>query len=271
MKKKPITIQLEEYPKELHPFLSKTDIYDSSCSSNAQVLYLSPDRYLKIDETGELATEAALTGYFHGRGLGVEVLYYISADRDYMVTRAADGQDLTHYLDEPEYLCQVMAETLRHLHIQPIVQMPVSLRHERYLDSAAGPADGGYYDRSVLMDRFPVRSQAEAWQIMQENKHLLQADTLIHGDYCLPNIVLSSPQSALNETRLQTHQDVRTTLIDLALAGAGDRHIDLYWAIWSLQYNLKTDAYTDYFLDCYGRENFDYNMLRVIAAFEVFG
>jgi kanamycin kinase len=55
------------------------------------------------------------------------------------------------------------------------------------------------------------------------------------------------------------------------MAGVGDKHIDLYWAIWSLQYNLKTDEYTDYFLDQYGRDNFDYHMLKVIAAYELFG
>ncbi|MDE7300410.1 MAG: hypothetical protein K2N94_16560, partial [Lachnospiraceae bacterium] len=59
--------------------------------------------------------------------------------------------------------------------------------------------------------------------------------------------------------------------IDLAMAGVGDKHIDLYWAVWSLQYNLKTEDYTDYFLDLYGRENFEYDMLKVIAAFELFG
>ena len=62
-----------------------------------------------------------------------------------------------------------------------------------------------------------------------------------------------------------------STFIDFDMAGVGDKHIDLFWAIWSLQYNLKTDAYTDLFLDLYGRENFDEDMLRVIAAFELFG
>lgn len=61
------------------------------------------------------------------------------------------------------------------------------------------------------------------------------------------------------------------SLIDFSLAGIGDKHIDLYWAIWSLEYNLGTDAYTEYFLDCYGRENFEYDMLQVISAFEMFG
>jgi kanamycin kinase len=46
--------------------------------------------------------------------------------------------------------------------------------------------------------------------------------------------------------------------------------MDLYWAIWSLEYNLKTDRYTDYFLDQYGRENIDFQLLKVVTAFESF-
>ena len=62
-----------------------------------------------------------------------------------------------------------------------------------------------------------------------------------------------------------------SSLIDLGAAGIGDKHMDIYWALWSLQYNLKTEYYTDYFLDLYGRDNFEPEMLRVIAAFECFG
>lgn len=257
MKKQKLQLSWSDFPKELHPYLMNTDIYDTSCHSNAQTLYLQPDHYLKIDDSGELAREAILTRLFHERGLGVNVVEYLSTDHDYLLTQAALGQDLTHWLDDPKHLCEIMAYTLRQLHEIPLEGMPLSLRHERYLESANGPSDGGYYDPSVAMKRFPVFSQEETWQIMQENKHLLQADTLIHGDYCLPNLVLDDSG--------------KTTLIDLALAGVGDRHIDLYWAIWSLEYNLGTVAYTDYFLDCYGRESFDYDMLQVIAAFEVFG
>lgn len=92
---------------------------------------------------------------------------------------------------------------------------------------------------------------------MQAKKHRLMADTLIHGDFCLPNVIL---------------QDGRfSALIDLRLAGAGDRHIDLYWAVWTLRHYLKTGRYTDYFLGQYGADSFDYDMLRAIAAFECFG
>jgi len=125
-----------------------------------------------------------------------------------------------------------------------------------FSDTAAGKTECEY-EEYVLMDRFPIHSKEEAWQVIQENKHRLKADTLIHGDFCLPNVMLEDWKFS--------------TFIDLPLAGAGDKHVDIYWALWSLKYNLKTDKYTDLFLDLYGRENFDLDMLRVIGAFEVWG
>ena len=59
--------------------------------------------------------------------------------------------------------------------------------------------------------------------------------------------------------------------IDLGAAGIGDRHMDLFWGIWSLGFNLKTDRYRDRFLDAYGREDVEPELLRVVAACEVFG
>ena len=85
----------------------------------------------------------------------------------------------------------------------------------------------------------------------------LKCDTLIHGDACLPNIAQENGKF--------------TSFIDVGMAGLGDRHIDLYWALWTLECNLKTDAYNDVFLDLYGRECVDEDMFRVIAAFEAFG
>jgi kanamycin kinase len=85
---------------------------------------------------------------------------------------------------------------------------------------------------------------------------MLKSDTLIHGDFCLPNVMLNNWQFS--------------GLIDLGAAGAGDRHMDLHWGIWSLDFNLKTDAYRDRFLDAYGRDKIDMEILNSIGAFEVF-
>ena len=175
------------------------------------------------------------------------------------MTRRAPGRDLTKALDDPVCVCRLLADALKALHAQPTDGggIPISSRYERYMASAAGPFSGGWYDPSVYMDGYRLSSRQEAWEIMQSSKHLLRCDTLIHGDACLPNIM--------------EENGAFRAFIDVSMGGIGDRHIDLYWALWSLQYNLNTDAYADVFLDRYGRENIREDMFKVIAAFEAFG
>ena len=48
----------------------------------------------------------------------------------------------------------------------------------------------------------------------------------------------------------------------------GDRHIDVFWCLWSLWFNLKTDKYTDYFLDLYGREKVNLAVIKKLAQLE---
>lgn len=79
---------------------------------------------------------------------------------------------------------------------------------------------------------------------------------LIHGDYCLPNVML-------DDWRL-------SGFVDVGDARVGDRHVDLYWGMWSLAYNLHTDRYGDRFLDAYGRGDVDPEMLQKIARQEEF-
>ncbi|MCL2479960.1 MAG: phosphotransferase, partial [Treponema sp.] len=72
---------------------------------------------------------------------------------------------------------------------------------------------------------------------------------LIHGDYCLPNIMLDN--------------FTFTGLVDLDYAGIGDPHRDISSALWTLNHNLKTDKYNDLFIDCYGREKIDFKRLKL--------
>ena len=96
----------------------------------------------------------------------------------------------------------------------------------------------------------------EAWQEAETNGIYLQNDALLHGDYCLPNIILNHWKFS--------------GFIDLDSAGIGDRHIDLFWALWTLNYNLKTNQYFHRFLDAYGRDKVTPEKLRTVAALETF-
>lgn len=246
-------------PEELQPFIGTGEVIDRSGHSPAQVFETPKGYFIKCDGPGELGREYRMTRLFYGAGLGPEPVRYVTLDRDYLVTRRVPGQDLTRDLGDPLHVCRVLADALRTLHAQPIADadIPVSSRYERFMAAADGPSSGGCYDPSVYVGPYRLSSQQEAWAVMQGGKHLIRCDTLIHGDACLPNVV-------------QENGAFRA-FIDVAMGGLGDRHIDLYWAIWSLAYNLHTDAYAHVFLDLYGRENVREDVFKVIAAFEAFG
>lgn len=247
---------------ELKQFVGAGHVIDRSGHSAAKVFETQNGYYIKCEAPGALALEYQMTKIFYQLGFGPEAVQYITLDRDYMVTRKMPGENLTRDLQDPLRICRVLADALRRLHSQPIrssihSSIPVSGRYVRYMESAEGTLDGASYDPSVYTGEYRLSSRKEAWEVMQRGKHLLCLDTLIHGDACLPNILQKNGTFC--------------SFVDVSMGGIGDRHIDLYWAIWSLQYNLKTSAYTDAFLDYYGRNNFSKDMFKVIAACEAFG
>ena len=98
MKRTLITPNLDEYPESLIEFLTGCNIYDSSCSKEARVLFADKDGgyYIKTAPLGTLENEATLTDYFHRKGLAEDVLALVHESRDWMVTRAVKGEDCTY-------------------------------------------------------------------------------------------------------------------------------------------------------------------------------
>ena len=261
MKRQPTTLPLAEVPSQLHTFLEGTAVFDSSCSPEARVWFLDkgPGFYLKEAPKGKLEKEAALTAYFHGNNMAAEVLAYERLDSDWLLTRRVPGEDCTYapYLENPEKLCDTIAQVLRTLHETSFAGCPVPDRTGEYLATARCNHAIGRCDLELCSGDWHFASPEEAWQFTEETGQYLKTDTLLHGDYCLPNIIL-------NEWRF-------SGFIDLDNAGVGDRHVDLFWAIWSLNFNLKTNKYRNRFLDAYGRDCVCEELLRTVAAIEVFG
>lgn len=261
MQRKPVSLNREDIPAQFHTFLDGAAAFDSSCSPMARVYFLDkgPGFYLKTAPKGTLQKEAEMTAFFHSKALGAEVLAYESLDVDWLLTMRVPGEDCTWqpYLDDPVRLCDTTATLLRTLHETPFSGCPVPNRTADYLATARKNFEAKAYDIHLFPDNWGYATPEEAWSVVEETGKYLKTDTLLHGDYCLPNIMLDNWRF--------------TGFIDLDTAGVGDRHIDLFWATWSLQFNLKTDAYRDRFLDAYGRDNFHEELLRTVAAVEVFG
>ena len=261
MLKVPVKIDPEKYPEAFRSILIGADVYDSRCASGAEVLFIDRDGgcFLKSMKRGELESEATMTKYFGSLGLGAKVLAFEQTDRDYMLTERVSGEDCTHaqYLSDPKRLCELYAELLYDLHHRDFSDCPVQNRIDSYHSLAFEKYRTGNYDQDSFPDSFGYASAEEAMAVIEKYGSALRNDTLIHGDYCLPNVMLDDWSFS--------------AFIDVGNGGVGDKHIDLFWGTWTLWYNLKTNEYEDRFLDAYGRGNFDKDMLRVVAAFEVFG
>ena len=261
MKRTPITSPLPHFPEPFRPFVEGAAIFDSSCSPEARVWYLDkgPGFYLKSASKDTLKTEADLASWFHSKGFAPEVVAYHTDDRDWLLTRAARGEDCIHpdYLSDPKRLCETTALLLRQLHETSPSGCPVADRAAAYKATAITNYRTGNYDASLFPDNWGFATPEQAFALIQQQGHLLRSDTVLHGDYCLPNILLDDWRFS--------------AFIDLGSGGVGDRHVDLFWGCWTLFFNLKTDAYCARFLDAYGRDRIETEMLRLVAAFEVFG
>lgn len=258
MKRTPLIPELNAFPSRFRPLLENVPVWDSSCSPEAQVWFIEKDTglYLKSAPTGTLESEAKQTSFFYEKGLGPQLLAYETLDQDWLLTCRIPGEDCTHaqYLEDPKRLAELLGTRLRMLHDLPTQGCPVTNHTTQYLDTVWRNYAAGCCDTS---GHYGFTSAEEAIGIAREYAPYLQTDTLLHGDYCLPNIMLD--------------QWNFSGFIDLGRGGIGDRHVDLFWGVWSLQFNLKTDIWGSRFLDAYGREKINPELLQAIGAFEVFG
>ena len=259
MKRTAVSVKIEDYPIWVQEFIKDSKVYDSSCSKEARVIFIEKDEgyYLKSAPKGSLEAEGRLTEYFHKKGLATEVIGYMSEDKDFLLTKKVHGEDCTYqkYLDDPKRLCDTTATLLRELHEVDFSDCGVD-RVKSYIETVENSYRKRHFDND-LTDETRLLEREEAYRIAMENKHLLKNEVLLHGDYCLPNIMLDNWNFS--------------AFIDLGNGGVGDRHIDLFWGAWTLKFNLGTDVYRDRFFDVYGRDKVDFDKLKIVAAMECFG
>ena len=259
MRKIRINVNLNDFPEEIRPYVERARVFDSSCSPEARVWFLDFEGglYLKSAKRGSLRKEAVMDEYFFRKELGApEVVKYIEGERDWLLTSRVAGEDCTHanYLENPKKLCDLLAIKLRELHETDFSDCPIMDHTGNYL----AVAEKNYKNRQFDLSFFDVNSTAdEAWRILKEGRAALKNEVLLHGDYCLPNIMLDNWNFS--------------GFIDLGNGGVGDRHVDLFWGAWTLNFNLGTDEYRERFFDAYGRDKIDKDRLLIVSAAEVFG
>jgi kanamycin kinase len=228
MKRTEFSFDFETVPINIRQHIKKGTIFDSSCSEHAKTLFVkgTDNAFLKISRRGSLEREYRMTTFLNGHNVASKIIAYESnSENDYLLTEAINGEDGVSgvHLEYPKKLAGVFGEYLRMLHSIPTEGCPYENRTSEMLDEQS--------DKEISPN------------IITNLKFFAKDNVIIHGDYCLPNIIMDNFSFK--------------GFIDLGSGGVGDRHYDLYWGIWTLNYNLKSDQFKDLFLDAYGKDVID--------------
>lgn len=215
--------------------------------------------YLKITPKGHLQNEVLMTEYLHRYGICPTVILYISDDsKDYLLTERVTGSDATRdeYLAQPDRLVRIFAESLAHFHHVRYSDCPISNDLEQMVMRAEGNYRKGRVESSLLQYVGYTNIEAAYSDLVSLFNNASEDNTIIHGDYCLPNVIL--------------HDFRLSGFIDVGYGGIGDRHYDIFWGLWSLEFNLKCGSYAETFLQSYGKQWIDHERLRLCGLLSAF-
>lgn len=216
--------------------------------------------YVKIWGRGKLKKEADKLRLFEKAGIGPGVVGYECTERDVLVTRPLRGKRACDeaLMKEPARLAWAMGETLRRFHEDNLMEDSITCPAEQGSGWILGKrrrAQQNYQNQTwdARMGEYIKTTDMETvYRKFLEQADCLREDTVIHGDYCLPNIFFDENYHV-------------TGMLDFGEALRGDRHYDLFWGRWSLQYNLKTDRYGDLFYQAYGWDAIDRHRLDTVG------
>lgn len=241
-------INRDKVPKEIYKYLDKTKIYNKTFSNKSKVFHIKDKGvYIKIGR--KLDEEKLNTMYFYKKGIAGEVLDFAQdEDYDYLVTREILGDNgiQNKHLENPKKLAENFGMHLRMIHAMDIKESPQKYIMQTLIETAKENA----LTSNVNMQSFFYKNgftPQKGLLMLEDLKNCYENDVFIHGDYCLPNIIM---------------EDYRFKgIIDLDSCGIGDRHYDLCCGLWSLRHNLKSKEYEEVFLESYGYDVIDKDRL----------
>lgn len=240
-------------PDSVTQFLGTFRLFEINGFSNARTFlvenfYSSNRAFLKICPVGTLYIAAEMHRFLYTKGFSPNVLHYHSSDYDYLIIEAAPGTDGTTWLSEPARLAKVFGKALRRFHDLSVYDCTCG----EIMSKLIATTQTSTFSQEHLNRLAPFIGVADAQTAASEiskNINLFQCSSIVHGDCCLPNIILSNWEFV--------------GFVDLGDGGIGDPHMDLAMGLWSLSFNLSSSDYGEIFLDAYGRDAIDQQRLRL--------
>ncbi|WP_047869523.1 aminoglycoside 3'-phosphotransferase [Nocardiopsis sp. RV163] len=184
---------------------------------------------------------------------------------------------------ERSRVVDLLARAARALHRVPAAGCPFDMTLPAQLERARERVASGLVERSWAA---AGREGPPAAEVLSELAGLARAlgpgrTALVHGDYCLPNVLLDTGSVRGGAARARRSSGggpgpARAdgwALVDLGRAGLGDPHADLADMAGSLLSPMNPQfgpPDVERFLDAYGREDVDPERLRLCAGVDSF-
>lgn len=221
--------------------------------SGVRVFRLDVGRYVKIadDPTPEsqrdLRPEAARLAWLRGRLPAPDLLYFADQPgRQIMLITEIPGVPSfdARFEGHERQIITVLAEGLRLIHGVDVTACPFDRRLDVMIAAARRRMMAGEVDETA----FDAVRQGRTTQSLYDEliaKRPAETDlVLVHGDYCMPNILIDPATRAL------------TGFIDWGGAGVADRYLDLALAARSITHNWG-EAWVAPFFAAYGLPDVD--------------
>ncbi|HEY4304737.1 MAG TPA: APH(3') family aminoglycoside O-phosphotransferase [Gemmatimonadaceae bacterium] len=239
----PHDLRLRLADRELEPVsIGQSDAAVWRCTRRGHL-----DWYLKTASVadGGLEREAACVRWMRGVGLPVPAVidYARESETDFLLSEAAIGTPASdsHWTRDANRVAITLGRGLARLHATDISTCPFDRSIARQLDEARDRITAG----NVREDDFDeARLGRSATKLFAELMTMIPDESdrvFVHGDFCLPNVLLGEVDEELHITGL----------VDCGRCGIGDRHQDVALAIRSLTFNFNASV-VDSFLSAYG-------------------
>lgn len=213
--------------------------------------------YLKIANTGWLRDEYERTQWLAPHLPVPRVVAFAEAEgREFLLVTEIPGTDASSIQMPPERLVVLLAEGLRQVHSVPIEACPFDLRLDVKIEQARYNVVHGLVDEGDLDESRQGLSAERLMEQLTARRPVSEDLLFTHGDYCLPNIIISG--------------DRISGFIDLGRAGIADRYQDLALAARSIEYNLGTPRYLELFFRTYGITEPDWEKIEYYQMLDEF-
>jgi len=176
-------------------------------------------------------------------------------EREYLLETVIPGENAATADLPAGTLADLCGDALRRWHSVPIRSCPFAWSTDEAIAEARQRLNSG----ALETDDFDVenlgRDPHELFAEMLTLTPKTEAPTLIHGDFCLPNIMIHGGQIS--------------GFVDVGCAGVGDPYRDLALVCRSFEHNAKGEA-VPVFLKCFGLPNPDQQRLRFFRLLDEF-